>query len=662
MALRVGDLVATLFVDRSQFDSALDQAGERFSGMGDKLRTAALAAGALAGVALVSGIVGAMNESDIGAKVAASIGDVGPDAVARYGALAGEIYADNFGDSVASVGDALSVIAKSEFVDPANNEQLKALTEQSMILSDVWGLDVTDSFRAAQQMVRTGVVGSLTEANDLIAAAATSGLDLSGDLTDTMNEYAIQWKKVGIDGQTAMGLISQAVKGGARDTDVAADAIKEFSVKAIDGSKASRDAYRALGLDASTMMSRLAAGGDTAKNAFQLVLDKVKGISDPVAQNAVAVGLFGTKAEDLGGALAAMDLRTAAASLGEISGAATRAGETMQLGFGAKVELVKRQLEQKLVNFLNTKGVQALKQFGDALKAIGDWAQSNAGILGSIGVFIAAIAGPILTVIAAMRIWTAVTAAYTAVQAALNVVMAMNPIFLVIIAVVALVAALIYAYQNCEKFREGVQTVFNAVKVAALWLWDALKAIWSGLVTGVMWVVDKFKAYFSFVISSWRAVGNAASSIFGSIADIIGGAFSRAAGMVKSGVNFIIGAVNGAINRINSLTGVASSIGVHIPHIPQIPRLARGGTVKPTTGGRPVIMGDGGEVEYGMPESKLQRLVDIAVSRGAGGDGATGGTKVVELRGTGSLGGFKRRIRLDVNSRNVVELANVGMF
>ena len=258
MALRVGELVASLFVDRSQFDSALDQAGERFEKMGDKIKTAALAAGAMAGVALVGGILGALDEGAVGAKVSASLGQTGPEAAGRFGKLAGEIYAANFGESVADVGDALSTIGKSELVDPNNAAQLKALTEQSLTLKDVWGIDVTESFRAAQQMVRTGVVGSLTEANDLIAASARSGLDMSGDLTDTMNEYSTQWRKVGLDGQTAMGLISQAVKGGARDTDVAADAIKEFSIRSIDGSKATTDAYKALGLDAKSMTTKLA--------------------------------------------------------------------------------------------------------------------------------------------------------------------------------------------------------------------------------------------------------------------------------------------------------------------------------------------------------------------------------------------------------------------
>jgi len=661
MALKVGELVADLFVDRSEFEAGLDKAGEHFSGFGSKLKTLALSAGAVAGVALISGISGVLSEGDVGAKVAASLGE-GQEEAARYGAVAGQIYADNFGESIADVGEAISTIAKSELIDPANTEELEALTEQSLTLRDVWGIDVTDSFRAAQQMVRTGVVPSISEANDLIAAAASSGMDLSGDLTETMNEYAIQWQGIGLSGQQAMGLISQAVRGGARDTDVAADALKEFSLRAVSGTKDVVSAYRAIGLDADVMTRRVAEGGPVAANALQTVFNAAGRINDPLVQDSVSMALFGTKAEDLGGALAAMNLDTAADEFGDVSESVNDAAATMQSSFGSQINAVKRSLEVGLINFLNTKGVAALREFGDALASIGNWARSNSGILGSIAVFIAAIAGPILTVIAAMKIWTMVTAAYTAVQAALNVVMAMNPIFLIIIAVVALVAALIYAYQHCEKFREIVQAVWSAVVDAALWMWDGLKAVWSGLVDGVMWAVDKIKAYFTFVIGFWRGVLDAARSIFGAIAGAIGGAFSRAAGLVKSGVNFIIGAVNGAINRINSLAGAASKVGVNIPRIPHIPRLARGGTVNPTSGGRPVIMGDGGEVEYGMPHSKLEQLVDIAVRRGAGGDGATGGVAVLELRGTGSLSSFKRRIRLDVNSRNVADLATVGVF
>ncbi|WP_225855252.1 hypothetical protein [Micromonospora noduli] len=47
-------------------------------------------------------------------------------------------------------------------------------------------------------------------------------------------------------------------------------------------------------------------------------------MKDPVEQRAAAVALFGTKAEDLGDALYALDPSTAMAGLGDLAGATQR--------------------------------------------------------------------------------------------------------------------------------------------------------------------------------------------------------------------------------------------------------------------------------------------------------------------------------------------------
>lgn len=72
-----------------------------------------------------------------------------------------------------------------------------------------------------------------------------------------------------------------------------ADAIKEFSIRAIDGSDSTIDAFNSLGFSADDMMNKFAQGGDTARGAFDEVLNALKGIEDPVEQDRIAVELFG---------------------------------------------------------------------------------------------------------------------------------------------------------------------------------------------------------------------------------------------------------------------------------------------------------------------------------------------------------------------------------
>lgn len=81
-----------------------------------------------------------------------------------------------------------------------------------------------------------------------------------------------------------------------------------------------------------------------------------------------------------------------------------------------------------------------------------------------------AIIGITATVTAALAAWPAVVAAATAVWTAaqwlLNAALTANPIGIVVVAIAALVAGLIYAYNNSETFRNIVTAVWAAVQAA----------------------------------------------------------------------------------------------------------------------------------------------------------------------------------------------------
>lgn len=92
--------------------------------------------------------------------------------------------------------------------------------------------------------------------------------------------------------------------------------------------------------------------------------------------------------------------------------------------------------------------------------------------------------------------------AYTATQAALNIVLSLNPIGLVVIAVAALVAGIIIAYQKSETFRKIVDGAFRGIAAAAKWMWDGvLKPIFR------LWL----NTWFTIV----GAIVNGAASAFG---------------------------------------------------------------------------------------------------------------------------------------------------
>jgi phage-related protein len=133
-------------------------------------------------------------------------------------------------------------------------------------------------------------------------------------------------------------------------------------------------------------------------------------------------------------------------------------------------------------------------------------------IIGAVAEFVAVVAEQapwlivtIYSIILAMRLWTLAMWAF-------NAAMAANPITLIVIAVIALVAIFVYAYNRFDWFREGVQTVWSAIQTGAMWLWNtALKPFfdWFGKIVSWLWNTI-IKPYIGFLISYWKMVGSIA--------------------------------------------------------------------------------------------------------------------------------------------------------
>lgn len=259
---------------------------------------------------------------------------------------AGKAYANNFGESVEQNLDVAKVAFQTGLLDPnANQADIQKFVEQMNTVTAVTGEDAQAIARSVSQAVKTGMVPNVESGFNLIVKAQQKGLNASEDILDTITEYSTQFRKLGIDGPTALGLINQGLQGGARDADVVADALKEFSIRAIDGSKATGEAYTALGLNIDETSQKLAAGGPVAAQTFDTILDKLRAIEDPVKRNQIGVALFGTQWEDLGAAINSLDLSSATQQLGDVEGATQRAADTMGGNAVSSIEGAKRSIE-----------------------------------------------------------------------------------------------------------------------------------------------------------------------------------------------------------------------------------------------------------------------------------------------------------------------------
>lgn len=96
-----------------------------------------------------------------------------------------------------------------------------------------------------------------------------------------------------------------------------------------------------------------------------------------------------------------------------------------------------------------------------------------------------------------MTLSAAATGVMTVAQGALNAIMAINPIFLVVMALAALTAALVWAYQNCEPFRNAVNWIgtqllsfFKPAIDAVSWAINNLGSVWEAVLGGMRWIWD----------------------------------------------------------------------------------------------------------------------------------------------------------------------------
>lgn len=273
------------------------------SGIGKGLGTVASAGAAVAsavgGAAVATGAFAVNSAVDMDKAVnslRASI-DATDKGAEHYRGVMKEIYADNYGENFQDIADAISLINRN--IGDISGDQLKDLSESAFVLRDTFQYDIAESTRAAKAMMNSfGISGE--EAMDMIALGAQNGLDYSGEMIDSINEYSVQFAKLGFTAEDMFQIMQEGAWTGAWNLDKVGDAIKEFSIRAIDGSESTAEGFTSLGLNADKMAKKFGQGGESAKKAFQETLTALSGIEDPLKQNTIGVQLFGTMWEDLG--------------------------------------------------------------------------------------------------------------------------------------------------------------------------------------------------------------------------------------------------------------------------------------------------------------------------------------------------------------------------
>lgn len=253
----------------------------------------------------------------------------------------------------------------------------------------------------------------------------------------------------------------------------------------------------------------------------------------------------------------------------------------------------------------------------------------------------------IVTLVVALKAYNAIsglvqiaTKAWAAAQLLLNVVMDANPFGLIVIAIAALVAGIVWVATQTTFFQTIWKAMTTAIGAAWNWLWNTviqpvvnfivayirvMAAVFSWLYGGIIKpVFTAIGAVFSwwwntivspiarFVIGAVHSIGSAVGAVFGAIGNTIRGAFNGVVDFVRGIFNSIVDVTNGIIDGINGIGGtLGKAIGVNI-HLARLPHLADSGTVLPKPGGTLAVIGEGGKAESVVDTGKLNKLMDAA--------------------------------------------------
>lgn len=693
MAVVIGEAAVAVRADASgtadeiqqKVAPAAEKAGQDAGDLlGDKLKLGI----AGAGVAIGAGFLSALENAALGDKLAAQLG-LTADQSAVAGGVAGELYANAYGDSLGTVNDAVGTVMTSiDGMRGASADDLQAVTANALDFAKAMDVDVASAAQSAGILVKTGLADSAQDAFDLLTVTAQeAGPQMVEPIMEAANEYGVNFAAMGFSGEQAMALLVDASRGGEIALDKAGDAVKEFGIRATDLSDTgAQQALQAIGLNGEDMANRLLAGGATAQDAFAQIVGGLQGIDDPAEQARQAVALFGTPLEDIGKDQIPAFLDSMSMAGGElegVSGAADRMGATLNDNASTNLTSFTRALQQGFVDLLGGQVIPKVEtavtwlrdNFGPAVDTVGGfigdnlvpplqdlatWLGENEGIMRGIAGVVTAVVVPALGVWAARSVASAFTntvawfttaaasgtSAATQQKSALQVVagwvlmgaqaliqgIRVAAVWTAQIVASAVTGAASFAVQVARVVAGwvlmGAQSLIQAARMAAAWF----------IALGpVGWVIAAVIGLVALIIANWDTVVNATTAAWNAVVGFITGAWAWITGIVTAAGAAVWGAIQAAWAFVLSITvgawnAVVGAVSAGIAWVI--------GFVSGLPGQAVAALSSLGGLIAGVASSAWQWFYDTVVSRAGAVIGFVAGLPGRILSALGNLGGL----------------------
>lgn len=462
-------------------------------------------------------------------------------------------------------------------------------------------------------------LGSTFKAMALANLAANAVTKVTGDLnslvsesikaSDAMDKFRSTMKFAGLD-NSAIEKSAAAVKKYADDTvydldvvanttaQLAANGIKDYdgltqaagNLNAVAGGNA--DTFKSVAM----VMTQTASAGKLTGENWRQLSDAIPGasgkIQEALKKNGAYTGDFRKALEQ--GKISADEFNQAIMDLGmtDVAKEAATSTKTIEGAIGnmkagivtSIMEIIDAIGKDRITGAITALGTFITNGLGllkiiippviSALTWLFDLINRNQAIVSAMaGAFIGfkaalAIEKGINAVSAALNAFKAAQKAATLAQAALNAVMAINPFTIIVLAISALVALLIYFWHTNEGFRNAVKAIWDGIKAAFVQAWEAIKAawtgaaefftgIWSGIKSGVQgivqWIAQTWSGAVAVLKVVWDSISNAATTAWNFIIQSIMAVVQPFINTFVSGWNILKDGINGVWNGIKSI-------------------------------------------------------------------------------------------------------------
>ncbi len=254
------------------------------------------AGGALLGGTLVASFFSAVDREAEADVLTSRLGLTGPaaeQAIEAASDLFGNAYGESFAEVSQVVGDAVAL----------NIPDLERLTGVAFSMQGAFDGAAGGYLQLADQLRQQGVTDSVEESLDFLTTSFQQlPSNLQDPLAEAIREYGVFLTDLGFETEETFGLLVDAASRGEFELDKVGDALKEFSIRAVDDSKATQQAFTAIGLaadDVSMLEQALLSGGPSARAALDNIVDGLLAIPDAQERANAAIALFGTPLEDL---------------------------------------------------------------------------------------------------------------------------------------------------------------------------------------------------------------------------------------------------------------------------------------------------------------------------------------------------------------------------